>query len=162
MRHLPGAPGEGLAGTLWAKAGSEEIILKHFSHNRAEMQKEEKIVFVLLLMALGSLVVAFWAFAPDESTAAILGAKGENEVLQTGVSLEGRIVSLKTTQSGGHLLISLDSTPIPIFISSNSGAEELLSRLKTGNNVRVKGISKVFQGKEEIEVSRSSDLQLMN
>ena len=30
------------------------------------MQKEEKIVVVLLLMALSSLAVAFWAFAPDE------------------------------------------------------------------------------------------------
>jgi hypothetical protein len=30
------------------------------------MQKEEKIVVVLLLMALGSLAVAFWAFGPEE------------------------------------------------------------------------------------------------
>ena len=30
------------------------------------MQKEEKIVVVLLLMALGSLAVAFWAFSPEE------------------------------------------------------------------------------------------------
>jgi hypothetical protein len=33
------------------------------------MQKEEKIAVVLLLMALGSLSVAFWAFYPDEVTA---------------------------------------------------------------------------------------------
>ena len=29
------------------------------------LQKEEKIVVVLLLMALGSLAVAFWTFGPD-------------------------------------------------------------------------------------------------
>ena len=32
------------------------------------MQKEEKVVFVLLLMALGSLAVAFWAFSSDDGS----------------------------------------------------------------------------------------------
>jgi DNA/RNA endonuclease YhcR with UshA esterase domain len=126
------------------------------------MQKEEKIVVVLLLMALGSLAVSWWAFDPDENRAAIAGAKGETLAPQTGISLEGRIMNLKTTQRGGHLLISLDSTDTPIFIPRNCGAEELLSRLKKGDQVRVKGVQKTFQGKEEIEVSRSSDLQMIN
>jgi len=126
------------------------------------MQKEEKIVVVLLLMALGSLAVSWWAFAPEENSTAITGAKGETQAPQTGISLEGRIVDLKTTQSGGHLLISLDSTDTPIFIPRNCGAEELRSRLEIGDQVRVKGVAKVFQGKEEIEVSRSSDLQIIN
>jgi hypothetical protein len=125
------------------------------------MQKEEKVVFVLLLMALGSLAVAFWAFAPDESTVVTTGAQGENDVLQTDISLEGRITNLKTTQSGGHLLISLDSTQIPVFVSSNSGAKELRGRLRIGDNVRAKGKQMVFQDKEEIDVSRASDVQLV-
>ena len=36
------------------------------------MQKEEKIVVVLLLMALGSLAVAFWAFGPEEVSERVL------------------------------------------------------------------------------------------
>jgi len=64
--------------------------------------------------------------------------------------------------SGGHLLIILDSTATPIFIPHNCGAEELLNRLKMGDRIRVKGAKKSFQGKEEIEVSRSSDLQIIN
>ena len=123
------------------------------------MQKEEKIVVVLLLMALGSLAVSWWAFAPRESTTAISVEGAENSAY---LELEGQILNLKTTKSGGHLLIHLDSTSIPIFVSHNSGAEELLSRLKIGDRVRVKGIQKEFQGQNEIEVSRSFDLQIMN
>ena len=33
------------------------------------MQKEEMIVVVLLLMVIGSLAVAFWAFAPEDDAA---------------------------------------------------------------------------------------------
>jgi DNA/RNA endonuclease YhcR with UshA esterase domain len=64
--------------------------------------------------------------------------------------------------NGGHLLISLDSTATPVFIPHNCGAEDLSSRLKIGDRIRVTGAKKSFQGKEEIEVSRSSDLQILS
>lgn len=43
------------------------------------MQKEEKIVVVLLFMALGSLAAAFWAFSPEESYIPASGELGSGE-----------------------------------------------------------------------------------
>jgi hypothetical protein len=121
------------------------------------MQKEEKIAVVLLLMALGSLAVAFWAFYPDEATAnsaATLGKDG-------GHSEEGLVLGIKPTNSGGNLLLSLDTTSMPIFIPSSAGAKEVMSRVHVGDRVRVRGNLAVFQGKEELKVSRAADVQLI-
>jgi len=121
------------------------------------MQKEEKIAVVLLLMALGSLAVAFWAFYPDEATAnsaATLEKDG-------GHSEEGLVLGIKPTNSGGNLLLSLDTTSMPIFIPSSAGAKEVMSRVHVGDLVRVRGNVAVFQGKEELKVSRAADVQLI-
>jgi DNA/RNA endonuclease YhcR with UshA esterase domain len=131
------------------------------------MQKEEKTVIVLLLMALASLAVAYWTFDPDENSvqagSATLGSlNAQAEINRDSITLEGSILNLKSTMSGGHLLISLDSTTTPVFIPHNSGAEELSSRLKIGDRIRLTGAKKSFQGKEEIEVSRSTDLQILS
>ena len=90
------------------------------------MQKEEKIVIILLLMALGSLAVAFWAFGPEDEAAK---SPFESASLNAGLSVEGIVTEI---------------TP------------------KKGDRVRVKGIQKEFQGQKEIEVSRSSDVSVIN
>ena len=76
--------------------------------------------------------------------------------------LRSSIVELKRTGSGGHLLISLDSTSLPVFVPARSGAEELAGALKRGDRIEVKGTVREYQGREEIEVSRSSDVGRMN
>jgi hypothetical protein len=111
------------------------------------MQKEEKIVIVLLLMALGSLAVAFWAFGPEEKDA--------------GLSLEGLVLEMKPTKSGGNLLLKLDSTPLPIFIPASAGAKEIQARVHAGDRVRIRGTVSVYQGKEELSVSRQADVQVL-
>jgi len=120
------------------------------------------VVFVLLLMALGSLSVAFWAFSPDVGGAASgFSASSDTASSQSGgqsLSVQGRITELKMTQSGGHLLIELDSTSLPVFVPAGSGAEELAGRLGKGDLIVVKGIVREYQGREEIEVSRSTDV----
>ncbi|HOV82936.1 MAG TPA: OB-fold nucleic acid binding domain-containing protein [Methanothrix sp.] len=138
------------------------------------LQKEEMVVFVLLLMALGSLSVAFWAFSPDvggaapgssASSSSPFSALGVSTATSSSarnggqsLSVQGRITELKMTQSGGHLLIELDSTSLPVFVPARSGAEELAGRLGKGDLIAVKGIVREYQGREEIEVSRSTDV----
>ena len=121
------------------------------------MQKEEKIAVVLLLMALGSLSVAFWAFYPDE------GMTNRVATLEKDASSseEGLILGIKPTKNGGNLLLSLDTTSMPIFIPYSAGAKEVERRVHVGDRVRVRGIVSVFQGKEELKVSRASDVQLI-
>ncbi|MDD1760488.1 MAG: hypothetical protein LUQ44_07765 [Methanothrix sp.] len=127
------------------------------------MQREEKIVFVLLLMALGSLAVAFWAFAPDDS-----GNDGlSNSKLQewsdpeVSISVEGLVQEIKPTKSGGHILVTIDSTPLPIFVTRQAGAEKILGVLKRGDRLWVRGMQKDYQGQEEIEVTRPSDVKII-
>lgn len=129
------------------------------------MQKEEKVVLVLLSMALGSLSVAFWAFPPDEGKAEGFDyseTAEESGNAQPLTVVEGAVVDMKPTKSGGHLQISLDSTTLSVFISRSAGAEELSAILKEGDRIRAMGKQKEYQGREEIEVSRISDVQILD
>lgn len=119
------------------------------------MQKEEKIVIVLLLMAAGSLAVAFWAFASDDGIAG--GAAGKDASL----TLEGRVLEMKPTKSGGNLILSLEGSSLPVFVPASSGAGEVQKTVHPGDSVRVTGIVSSFQGKEELKVARAGDVQLL-
>jgi hypothetical protein len=123
------------------------------------MQKEEKIVVVLLLMAFGSLAVAFWAFSPGdgdlESSSDFMSRK------DAGFSVEGLVLEIKPTKSGGNLLLKLDSTQLPIFIPAKANAKELQARIQAGDRVKIRGTVSTFQGKEELVVSRQSDIQVL-
>jgi len=126
------------------------------------MQKEEKIVVVLLFMALGSLAAAFWAFSPEESSTQASGDPiSPVDSRSSLVTLEGRIISAENTRSGGNLIINLDSTQMPVFIPASSGAKELSARLQTGGRVRITGTINSYQGKDELKVSRRADVQLL-
>jgi DNA/RNA endonuclease YhcR with UshA esterase domain len=125
-------------------------------------QKEEKIIVVLLLMALGSLAVAFWAFGPEEgsstnpsSSSRAVGA-GYSSTDQT---LQGQVLEMKTTKSGGNLILRLDSTALPIFIPSSAGAEEIRKKIQPGDKIQVKGSISDFQGEKELKVSHAADIQ---
>jgi hypothetical protein len=121
------------------------------------MQKEEKIVVVLLLMALGSLAVAFWAFVTED------GASDSTFVAEkdSSLSVQGMILEAKSTKSGGNLLLKLDSTPMPIFIPASSGAGEVQSKVKPGDRVSIRGTVSDYQGEEELKVARSADVQVI-
>ncbi|HNX08649.1 MAG TPA: hypothetical protein PKL29_00915 [Methanothrix sp.] len=131
------------------------------------MQKEEKIVVILLLMALGSLAVAFWAFAPDENNDSSdrtdsdgsFGADTQRDGTQ---SVEGQILEMKPTKSGGNLLLTLDSTALDVFIPASAGAEKLKEQLQVGDRIRAAGTVTEYMGDEELSVSKRSDIQLID
>ena len=115
------------------------------------IQKEEKIVVVLLFMALGSLAVASWAFFPPNDS----GQETPKDTLRA----EGKVLEMNPTKSGGHLMIQLDSLDKPIFVPSESGASEVQQRIRPGDRIVVRGKVSVFGGREEIKVSSSSDIE---
>jgi hypothetical protein len=123
------------------------------------MQKEEKIVVVLLLMALGSLAVAFWAFSPEEGE--LESSSDSVSQKDAAFSVEGLVLEIKPTKSGGNLLLKLDSTQMPVFVPANAGATELLKQVHTGNRVKISGTISKYHGKEELTVSRSTDVIVM-
>lgn len=123
------------------------------------MQKEEKIVVVLLLMALGSLAVAFWAFGPDESEPyGTFTSASQNDAHDAGISVEGQVLEIKSTRSGGNLLLKLDSTPLPIFIPAAAGTNRISNTVHPGDRVKITGKVSMFQGDEEIRVDRADDV----
>ncbi|MEI8003330.1 MAG: hypothetical protein WCG94_03240 [Methanothrix sp.] len=122
------------------------------------MQKEEKIVLVLLLMALGSLAVAFWTFGPEDGE--LESSSDSPSQKDAGLFVEGMVLEIKPTKSGGNLLLKLDSTQLPIFIPAKAGAKEIQARIQAGDRVKVRGTVSAFQGKEELAVSRQADVQV--
>jgi DNA/RNA endonuclease YhcR with UshA esterase domain len=122
------------------------------------MQREEKVVVVLLLMALGSLAVAFWAFDPEDDDLAGVKDSDSGMKEEASLSVEGLVLEKKPTKSGGNLIIMLDSTPLPVFISSKAGAKEIQDKVNIGDRVRIKGAVSSFQGIKEITVDRAKDV----
>lgn len=110
------------------------------------LQREEKIALVLLLMAMSSLAVAYWSFGISESN--------------DEISVSGKIVNIRETRTGGHLIIALDSTPMQIFLPARV-AEEIRGSVSAGDSVRVRGRVSEYMGRKEIEVSRPSDVALV-
>lgn len=121
------------------------------------MQKEEKVVLVLLLMALGSLYVAFWAFEVDKSASVGSPTAGADSSL----SVDGRVLEIKPTKSGGNLLVRIDTTPMQIFVPAKAGASDIEKHIHTGDRVRVRGTVSQYRGKDELTVARSADFQSM-
>ncbi len=120
------------------------------------MQKEEKIVVVLLLMALGSLAVANWAFGTELTGESSAKAKENSQI-----SLEGLVLEMNPTKTGGHLVIKLDSTSMPIFVPRDSGAEDVQSRVNIGDRIMVRGATTEFGGKDELKVNRATDIEVV-
>jgi DNA/RNA endonuclease YhcR with UshA esterase domain len=118
------------------------------------MQKEEKIVVVLLLMALGSLAVAEWTFGDSDQS--VVNGKSESST-----SVEGHVLSVTTTKTGGNLVFHLDTTNNSIFVPSGSGAKDVQSRVHSGDRVRIRGTLSEFNGKKEIKVARSADVEVI-
>ncbi len=118
------------------------------------LQKEEKIAVVLLLMALSSLTIAAWAIGSLDQSATT-NANSE-------VSVEGKVLELNPTKSGGNVILQLDSTPTAIFISQNSGAKEIMGKVKIGDSIRVKGRQADFQGSKEITVNKATDVEVLD
>ena len=130
----------------WAYFAGSEIM---------RMQKEEKTAVILLLMALGSLSVAFWAFdSGDRLQEGITSTEDEARI-----SVEGLVTEMNPTKSGDNLIIELDSTPMPVFVPRDSGAKEILSRISLGDRIQVDGVLWEYNGNKEIKLERSKDLE---
>ncbi|MDM7940195.1 MAG: hypothetical protein QUS07_07625 [Methanothrix sp.] len=122
------------------------------------LQKEEKVVIVLLLMALGSLAVAFWAFGPEDGSVVSSASAKDSGLL----SVQGEVLEIKPTKSGGNLILRLDSTPLQIFIPASAGAAEIRAKVRVGDRISVRGKVSVYNGAEELTVSRAAEVQVIS
>ncbi|WP_410507321.1 hypothetical protein RSJ42_10890 [Methanosarcina hadiensis] len=131
------------------------------------MEKEEKVVVVLLIMALSSLSTAYVFFGSELAGA---GQNSEGKALQytheseigERVTLDAEVLSKRLTYTGDHLLleVNFDSEVLGVFIPKTAGAESLNSSIKKGDFISVTGTISEYKGKREITVERKEDITL--
>ena len=129
------------------------------------MEKEEKIVAVLLVMAILSLTVAYVTFFHDTGGSASNDALQLTERSSVGdlVYLEGSILSKKFTFKGDHLLLSIDhdENVVKVFIPNNNGAVDIDDMVSENDYVRIQGIVDEYQGEREVVIRNKNDVTVL-
>ncbi len=121
------------------------------------MEKEEKVVVILLCMAFLSLTIVYATFYSG-------GIGGEvkefNEYSLPGeaVRFEGEIISKRFTYTGNHLLMNVDygSGVVPLFVPSGNGANDINSRINENDRVIISGTVGEYQGEIQVVIQSSN------
>ena len=121
------------------------------------MQKEEKIVVVLLVMAVLSLIIGYFGFAPVASAYSPDSKVGEK------VSVEGTIIQKQMTAKGDNLILKISipgiNSNINIYIAKNNGAKEVYDTIKKDDKVKIDGKVAEFNNAREIVVESANDVR---
>ncbi len=120
------------------------------------MQKEEKTVVVLLVVAVLSLIIAYFGFVPQ------INAYSPDSKIDERVYAEGTILSKQMTGTGDNLILKLSNLNANVFIPKNNGAGEVNNAVKTGDSVRVTGKVSIYRDEREIVVENPGDVVLIN
>ena len=129
------------------------------------MEKEEKIVAVLLTMAILSLGVAYVTFFQNDGDSINNDALQLTEQSAIGdfVYIEGTILNKKFTFKGDHLLLSVDydQNVVKVFIPNNNGAVDVDNMVNENDMVRIQGILDQYQGEREVVVQSQNDVKTL-
>lgn len=117
------------------------------------LQKEEKIVAVLLVMAVLSLIIGYLGFVPQVS------GYSEDSKVGDRVFIEGTVLNKKMTATGGNLILSISGLNVNIFISKDNGAKEVYDNLNPGDQVQINGKVAQYRNAREITVESASDIK---
>lgn len=133
------------------------------------MEKEEKVVIVLLIMTLSSLLTAYVCFGTELAGTGQKSGGETRQYTQESVSgekvfLEAEVLSKRFTYTGEHLLLDVDcnSEVVSVFIPKTAGAEALNTSIQEGDVINVTGTVSEYKGKKEIKVEREEDILLKN
>ncbi len=116
------------------------------------MQKEEKVVIVLLIMAALSLIIGYFGFSSQPAAYSTDSKLGER------VIAEGTILSKQMTRTGDNLILTISNLNIKVFVSKDNGAKEIYDAVKTGDNVRIVGKVQEYKNTREIVVESAKDI----
>lgn len=116
------------------------------------MQKEEKIVMVLLIMAVLSLIVGYFGFSSQTAIYSADSKVGDH------IFVEGTILNKQMTGKGDNLILTISDLDIKVFIPKDNGAKEVYSAMKTGTRVRINGKVSEFNQKKEILVENVKNI----
>src|SRR5659263_229178 len=117
------------------------------------MQKEEKIVVVLLVMAVLSLIIGYFGFAP------VVSAYSPDSKVGEEIYVEGTILQKQMMAKGDNLIITISNVNVKVFISKDSGAKEVNDAFKNGDNIRIDGKVAQYKNVMEIVVENANDVR---
>ncbi|AKB82235.1 OB-fold nucleic acid binding domain protein [Methanosarcina barkeri 3] len=133
------------------------------------MEKEEKVMVLLLFMTLTSLVTAYLCFGPElTASGQEAGKEAKPYTRESGegekVFLEAQVLSKRLTYTGEHLLLQVDhnSEVLSVFIPKTAGAESFNNSIQKGDIISVTGTVSEYEGKREIKVERNEDILLID
>ena len=126
------------------------------------MEKEEKIVVVLLVMAVASLTVAYATFLPADDTRSTQQLTTMSAIGDV-VLFEGTVIEKHLTSTGNHLLLDIDydSQVIKVFIPDNAGSDDVNKAIRENDRVRIVGILDEYKGDREVVVNNKNDVKLL-
>ncbi|WMW24657.1 OB-fold nucleic acid binding domain-containing protein [Methanolobus sediminis] len=126
------------------------------------MEKEEKIVVILLCMALFSLAIAY-TFFYSGNPADDIKSFSSSSLPGDDVRLEGDILTKRFTYSGDHLLMDVDSGSgiVKVFIPSASGSKDVDSMVNVNDRVLIFGTVSEYEGELEVVVDNSGDVTVL-
>lgn len=130
------------------------------------MQKDEKVVIVLLFMVVASIAVLY-AMAgsgdlsddPDNS-----GYSDYSDSSDVGdrVIVHAKVLSKRMTNTGGHLSLIVEPesvrSPLTVFIVNNAGAEDINKEVTVGDMLVVRGRVDDYKGTREVVVENRRDV----
>lgn len=116
------------------------------------MQKEEKVVVVLLVMATLTLIIAYFGFSFQPAAYSKDSKVGER------VYVEGTLLSRQMTKTGDNLILTISNLDINVFVPKDNGAEELYDSLKAGDRLKIKGKVQEYKTVREIVVGSAVDV----
>ncbi len=116
------------------------------------MQKEEKVVVVLLVMAALSLIIAYFGFSTQ------VAAYSSDSKLGERVYVEGTVLEKQMTGKGDNLILTISNLNIKVFVSKDNGAKEVYDFIKTGDKVRMTGKVSEYKNAREIVVESTKDV----
>jgi DNA/RNA endonuclease YhcR with UshA esterase domain len=133
------------------------------------VEKEEKVMVLLLFMTLTSLITAYLCFGPElTASGQETGGEARQYTRESGVGekvfLEAEVLSKRFTYTGGHLLLQVDcnSEVLSVFIPKTAGADALNISIREGDFIGLTGTISEYEGKKEIKVERKEDILLSN
>ncbi|MCD4807001.1 MAG: nucleotide-binding protein [Methanococcoides sp.] len=124
------------------------------------MEKEEKIISILLAMAILSLAVAYFTYIPGELSGNI-EPLSDSTTLGEKVFVEGTVLNKRMTYSGDHLILEIDhkGEMITVFVPNNKGAKEIGKELAVNDMAHIAGVLDEYEGELEIIVKDKKDVE---
>jgi DNA/RNA endonuclease YhcR with UshA esterase domain len=116
------------------------------------LQKEERVVMVLLSMAAISLIIGYFGFSSQ------IPAYSDESKIGEKVFVEGTILSKQKTGTGDNVILTISNLNIKVFIGKENGAKDVYDSVNEGDRVRITGKVSEYKNAREIVVETVKDV----